>query len=110
MKKTTRLCVFSVLLLLIAVSTASAQDGEKMYVTKFCITCHGQKGIAVAPNYPNLANQNELYLINQVRDIIKKKRANKLTLLMSEHPVVTGIRDEEISAIATHMTNIKLAP
>ena len=110
MKKTTRLCVFSVLLLLIAVSTASAQDGEKMYVTKFCITCHGQKGIAVAPNYPNLANQNELYLINQVRDIIKKKRANKLTLLMSEHPVVTGIRDEEISAIAAHMTNIKLAP
>jgi hypothetical protein len=42
-----------------------------------------------------------------VKDIIAKKRANKLTLLMTEHPVVTGIKDEEIKAIAAHLTNIK---
>ncbi len=110
MKKIACLCLFTFLSLLVVCASVSAQDGEQLYMTKFCITCHGQKGISVAPNYPNLANQNELYLVNQVKDIIKKKRANKLTLLMTEHPVVTGIADEEISAVATHMTNIKILP
>ncbi len=110
MKKTIQLCVLIVLTLLMASLSASAQDGEQLYMRKFCITCHGQKGISVAPNYPNLANQNERYLVNQVKDIIKKKRVNKLTLLMTEHPVVTSIGDEEISAVASHMTNIKISP
>jgi len=110
MKKTAQICVLSLLVFFMTGLSASAEDGEKFYIHKFCTTCHGQKGISVAPNYPNLANQNELYLINQIKDIIKKKRANKLTLLMTEHPVVMEIRDEEIAAIAAHMTNIKLTP
>jgi len=110
MKKLALICVLSFLLLLMAGVSAAAQDGEKIYMTKFCITCHGQKGISVAPNYPNLAKQNERYLINQVKDIINKKRANKLTLLMTENPVLISISEEEISAVAAHMTNIKTTP
>ncbi len=107
MKKTAQLCVLSLLTFFMAGLSASAQDGERLYIYKFCTTCHGQKGISVAPNYPNLANQNERYLVNQVKDIIAKKRSSKLTLLMTEHPIVTSISDEEISAIAAQMTNIK---
>jgi cytochrome c553 len=88
--------------------SALAQDGETLYVHKFCTTCHGQKGISVAPNYPNLAKQNPRYIVNQVKDIIAKKRANKLTLLMTDHPIVTSVSDEEIAAIAAHLTNMKL--
>jgi cytochrome c553 len=107
MKKTTQLCVLTLLTFFMAGLSASAQDGERLYIYKFCTTCHGQKGISHAPNYPNLAKQNERYLVNQVKDIIAKKRSNKLTLLMTGHPVVIGISDEEIAAIAAHMTNIK---
>ena len=107
MKKTALICVLSAVTFFAAGLSASAQDGERLYVYKFCTTCHGQKGISVAPNYPNLAKQNERYLINQVKDIINKKRANKLTLLMTEHPVVISISDEEIAAIAAHMNSIK---
>lgn len=107
MKKTTQICALSLLIFFMPGLSASAQDGERLYIYKFCTTCHGQKGISVAPNYPNLAKQNERYLVNQVKDIIAKKRANKLTLLMTEHPVVISISDEEIAAIAAHMTNIK---
>jgi len=107
MKKTALICVLSVVTFFAAGLSASAQDGERLYVYKFCTTCHGQKGISVAPNYPNLARQNERYLVNQAKDIIAKKRSNKLTLLMTEHPVVTGISDEDIAAIAAHMTNMK---
>jgi cytochrome c553 len=112
MKKTAQLCVLSFLSFFLTFimtgASTSAQDGERLYMIKFCITCHGQKGISVAPNYPNLAKQNELYLVNQVKDIIEKKRANKLTLLMTENPVINSIRDEEIAAVAAHMTNTKL--
>ncbi len=108
MKKTAQICLLSLLAFFIADLSASAQDGERLYIYKFCTTCHGQNGISVAPNYPNLTKQNELYIVNQVKDIIAKKRSNKLTLLMTEHPVVTSISDEEIAAIAAHMTNIKL--
>jgi len=118
MKKTIQLCVlslltFSLAFIIVAPSTSAQdgdQDGEKLYMTKFCITCHGQKGISVAPNYPNLAKQNELYLVNQLKDIIAKKRANKLTLLMTENPVINSVSDQEISAVAAHMTNIKATP
>ena len=107
MKKSALICMVSLLGFFMGGLSASAQDGEKLYIHKFCTTCHGQEGVSVAPNYPNLARQNERYLVNQVKDIIAKKRSNKLTLLMTEHPVVTGISDEEIAAIATHVTNIK---
>ncbi len=118
MKKTIQLCVLSLLtfflaFIIIAPSTSGQdgdQDGEKLYMTKFCITCHGQRGISVAPNYPNLAKQNELYLVNQVKDIIAKKRANKLTLLMTENPVINNVNDQEISAVAAHITKIKVTP
>jgi len=107
MKKTAQICVLSFLALFLAGLSASAEDGKRLYMTKFCITCHGQKGISVDPNYPNLAHQNELYLISQMKDISKKNRVNRLTLLMTENPVVIRMSDEEISAIAAHMTHIK---
>ena len=107
MKKTTLICLLSLLTFFMAGLSASAEDGERLYIYKFCTTCHGQKGVSVAPNYPNLAKQNERYLVNQVKDIIAKKRSSKLTLLMTEHPVVIGVTDEEIAAIAAHMTKIK---
>lgn len=107
MKKTAQICVFSLLTFFMAGLSASAQDGERLYIYKFCTTCHGRNGISVAPNYPNLAKQNERYLVNQAKDIIAKKRSNKLTLLMTENPVVISISEEELAAIAAHMTNIK---
>jgi cytochrome c553 len=107
MKKTALIYVLSLLTFFMAGLSVSAEDGEKLYIYKFCTTCHGQKGISHAPNYPNLAKQNERYLVNQVKDIIAKKRSSKLTLLMTEHPIVIGISDEEIAAIAAHMTSIK---
>ncbi|WP_298633127.1 cytochrome c [uncultured Umboniibacter sp.] len=32
-----------------------------------CTACHGADGKAVIPGYPNLAGQNELYLINSIK-------------------------------------------
>ncbi|MEQ3696488.1 MAG: cytochrome c [Pseudomonadales bacterium] len=32
-----------------------------------CAACHGADGKAVIPGYPNLAGQNELYLVNSLK-------------------------------------------
>ena len=107
MRRTAQICLMTLLAFLVVGQTAFGQDGATLYVHKFCTTCHGQNGISIAPNYPNLARQNERYLVNQVKDIIAKKRANKLTPLMTEHPVVIGVTDEEIAAIAAHMNKAR---
>ncbi len=108
MKKTILLCALFLLTFSMAGPSAMAEDdGEQLYKYKFCVTCHGRQGISVAPNYPNLAKQNLLYLTKQVKDIIEKKRANQLTLLMTENPVINSVNDQEIALIAAHMTNIK---
>ncbi len=113
MKKIIQLCVLSLLALFLFTSLSIAGEADKyrdnrnLYMTKFCITCHGQQGVAVAPNYPNLAKQNKLYLIKQINDIINKKRTTKLTVLMTEHPVINSIHEQEIVDIADYMTNIR---
>jgi len=92
---------------LIAFPTAGLSlDGEKLYIKKFCVTCHGETGISVSPNYPSLANQNPQYLFNQVKEILSKKRASKLTLLMTDNPVINALTDEEIQAISKYLNQL----
>ncbi len=94
-------------LVLLQFQAVWALDGKKLYTTKFCITCHGKLGIAVAPNYPNLAGQNPEYLKIQVKDILTGKRKTKLSLLMTANPVVMKITDEEIAAIAEYISKVQ---
>ena len=100
--------LFSLIFALTAPS-ALAQDGKTLYRIKFCVVCHGPSGFSVDPNYPTLAKQNQLYLINQMNDILAKKRANKFTLLMTEHPIVNHVTPDEISAIAQYLHSHILA-
>lgn len=101
------LLIVLALLVLTTHLSAETKAGKELYVSKFCITCHGPRGIAIAPNYPNLAGQNEIYIGNQIRDIISGKRKNNLTVLMTENPVVTAITEDEILAVAKYLAGLK---
>jgi cytochrome c553 len=107
MFKRLRCLLITGMLFIFFVQPVLAVDGEKLYTTKFCITCHGKQGISVAPNYPNLAGQNPEYMKIQVREIIDGKRKNKLTLLMTANPVVMKTTDAEIAAIAKYLATLK---
>lgn len=60
--------------------TANAADkpkrdpGKKLYMTKTCMACHGKDGRKAMLNYPNIAGQDEKYIINQINYIIGGKR------------------------------------
>ncbi|MCW8916957.1 MAG: c-type cytochrome [Magnetovibrio sp.] len=61
-------------------SAASAADkpkrdpGKKLYMTKTCMACHGKNGRKAMLEYPNLAGQDEKYMINQINYILEGKR------------------------------------
>ena len=40
-----------------------------------CTACHGPTGVSIAPNFPHLAGQGELYLIKQITDIKSGERS-----------------------------------
>jgi len=48
--------------------------GKKLYMTKTCMACHGKNGRKAMLEYPNLAGQDEKYMINQINYIIQGKR------------------------------------
>ncbi len=94
------------LILLFLWQPALALDGKQLYATKFCITCHGEKGIAEVPNYPSLAGQNPRYMTAQVNDILSGKRKSDLTILMTDNPIVAGITEEELAAIIDYLAGL----
>ena len=48
--------------------------GETLYLRRTCIACHGRGGAGAIQDYPNLAGQNENYMLRQIKDILDGKR------------------------------------
>lgn len=80
-------------------NVAFALDGEKLYRTKTCASCHGKDGLTtIMPDYPKVAGQNAAYAAKQMRDIKSGARANGNSAAMQG--VMHLVNDEEIDAIA----------
>jgi cytochrome c len=78
---------------------ADAENGGNLYTDKMCYTCHGANAkTPLAPGYPKLAGQDEIYLINQIKAIKDKKRTNDLSFTMVTF--TTTLTDENIADIA----------
>lgn len=55
---------------------AVAQDSSIDLVRKECSTCHGLRGVSVAPTFPNLAGQQAPYLEAQLKAFRDRSRAD----------------------------------
>lgn len=66
-----------------------------------CIGCHGANGIAVAPNFPNLAGQKRIYLIKAIasyRDGVRNDPTMK---------AMTGaLTDTDIENLAAYFSSL----
>lgn len=88
-----------------AAAPVGAQDGAALFQQKGCVACHGaQADQAIADNYPNLAGQNEAYLLQQMKDIKSGARDNGLTAAMK--PTIANVSEEEMQAIATWLSSL----
>ena len=90
-----------------AVANASAfADGDVMAgreAAHQCEVCHGLDGKSKTPEAPNLAGQNENYLIKQLGDFKAGKRENELMSV-----VAPSLSDKDIENLAAYYSAIEV--
>ncbi len=60
-----------------------------------CSACHGVDGIAVIDGYPNLAGQNEKYLISSMKAYLNKERNGANAAIMQAQAALLSEQDME---------------
>lgn len=87
-----------------AVSAAgdAAAGKEKSLV---CKACHGANGIAIIPGYPNLAGQNEQYLVSSMKDYRDGRRTGTMAQMMAVQS--TNLTDQDIADLAAYYAQMK---
>jgi len=70
-----------------------------------CASCHGAAGIAVLPMYPNLAGQNEAYLVSALKTYREKQRNGGMAAIMQMQ--AAALSDADIDNIAAYFSNLK---
>jgi cytochrome c553 len=79
---------------------ASAQQAARELISG-CAPCHGADGVSRFGGVPNLAGQNEPYLLNQLRAFHSGKRAHKEMRYMSRN-----MTEAEMEAIAAYFSSL----
>ena len=85
-------------------AVANAADpvvGQKVYETT-CVACHGAKGISVTPIYPNLTNQKDEYIVQQLKAFRDGSRVNPIM-----QPLAKNLSDTDIVNIAAYLSTLK---
>lgn len=82
------------------VSAADAGAGKEKAV--ICAGCHGVDGKAFNPEWPNLAGQNDKYIIAQLKAFKDGSRKNPM---MS--PMAQGLSDSDMENIAAYFSSLK---
>lgn len=91
---------------LLSASTLMAADPEAGKAkSAVCVTCHGTDGIALMPSYPNLAGQNEEYLVSALKAYRSKERQGGNSALM--HAMAANLSDEDIADLAAYFASLK---
>jgi len=69
-----------------------------------CAGCHGANGIAMAPQYPNLAGQNAPYLESSIKAYRSQERAGGNAAMM--YGMVGGLSDQDIADLAAYFAGL----
>lgn len=73
--------------------------------SQICAACHGANGIAVIDGYPNLAGQNEKYLVSSIKAYKAKQRNGGLAAVMQAQ--ASMLSDEDIANLAAYYASLK---
>ena len=106
MKKALILAITLASALFLTYSPAMAGNGKALFKQKLCMNCHGANGHSKTPQYPHLAGQNKLYLLNQFNAIVHGQRKLGSTVLMANHPKLKGFSPQDIDDITTYLASL----
>ena len=87
-----------------AMSAFAGADAERgKALTMVCTACHGQDGNSTVGTYPNIAGQNEQYLLKQMLDIKAKVRSAPLMMGMLDN-----LGEQQLKDIAAYYSEQKV--
>lgn len=69
-----------------------------------CFACHGSDGFAKVPDAPNLAGQNEMYLVKALKDYRSGAREHEVMSLMAKN-----LSDADINQLASYFGGIVIS-
>jgi cytochrome c553 len=69
-----------------------------------CAVCHGDDGLAKIPEAPNLAGQNENYLVEQLTAFKSGERKNEMMSI-----VIKTLSDADIENLAAYYSAIEIS-
>lgn len=97
--------IFSLFIALGSVSAAQAADANAgKEKAGACSACHGPTGVSGSPMFPNLAGQNDAYVIKQLKDFKSGARTDAMMA-----PMAVNLSDEDIADIAAHFASLPSA-
>jgi len=70
-----------------------------------CASCHGVAGVAVMAMYPNLAGQNEPYLVSSLKAYRAKERNGGMAAIMQMQ--AANLSDDDIDNLAAYFASLK---
>jgi cytochrome c553 len=78
-----------------SVMAADVDAGKAKSVV--CASCHGPAGISSNPMWPNLAGQQEMYLVKQIKAFRDGDRKDPMMA-----PMVAALSDDDIANLAAY--------
>ena len=70
---------------------------------RMCAVCHGEYGVGVVPNTPNLAGQPEIYLAEQLKAYRSGTRSNEIMSVIAK-----PLTDAEIADLSAWFASIAI--
>ena len=108
MRKTTMRVMSTLVLTLVAsmplaVSAEGDVEAGKQKAA-VCAACHGQNGVAQIPTYPNLAGQNEQYLVMALKAYKGSQRQGGQAAIMQGQ--AAALTDQDIANVAAYYASL----
>ena len=86
-----------------AMSAAQADVQAGRSKARTCAVCHGESGVSVLPNAPNLAGQPEIYLAEQLKAYRSGKRSDEVMSVIAK-----PLTDAEIADLSAWFASIAI--
>ncbi len=100
-----KILVTAVLALGVSFGATAGDAAAGKAKSAICAACHGADGIAVIDGYPNLAGQNEKYLVSSMKAYKAKQRNGGLAAVMQAQ--ASMLSDEDIANLAAYYASMK---
>jgi cytochrome c553 len=84
-------------------SAAQADVQAGRAKAKMCVVCHGEFGVSILPNAPNLAGQPEIYLAEQLKAYRSGKRSDEIMSVIAK-----PLTDAEITDLTAWFASIAI--